>query len=379
MNVSEAVEKALLAAASLVVKKAANEANTKALVIEPVLKALGWDTTDIDAVEREVQIYDGTFLDYALKIDGTPRVFVEAKSLSGNLSDKKFIAQAVNYANNSGVVWCVLTNGRRYRVFKSNEVAPMDEKLLFEVDLDDPQPIARKLEQLGRIAHREVSMGRLDEYGERVFTDSRIRSALSALAADPPEALLGMITEKVGAPAVAGPLLRDSLARVLDAAPVSVGLDVDAPTVSTSPAVPTSPSRSAQPSPLTLSEVGKKPGAYDLDWHLSGKARAMRELWESIDTYLMSSSAEMSRRVGKVAVNYFRGKKSLGSAQIRNDRVVLHLKLDPVSVPHWDDSSMRDVSDIGHWGNGDLEFSLTSEGQIEQARQLMDQAIQALA
>ena len=56
-----------------------NESNTKVLLIEPVLEALGWDTKDLDCVTREHKVYDGTFLDYALVVQGKPSLFVEAK------------------------------------------------------------------------------------------------------------------------------------------------------------------------------------------------------------------------------------------------------------------------------------------------------------
>ncbi len=79
---------------------AANEANTKAHMIEPVLSALGWNMTNFHEVDREYKVFDGTFLDYALRIDGKPKLFVEAKALGKTLADKQFIAQTINYANN---------------------------------------------------------------------------------------------------------------------------------------------------------------------------------------------------------------------------------------------------------------------------------------
>lgn len=112
MALPDVIPKLLHAAATLKASGSSNEANTKALLIEPLIAALGWDPTDLAAVEREVKVFEGTFLDYALKLDGTPRLYVEAKGLNENLDDKKFIAQTVNYANNDGVVWCVLTNGQ---------------------------------------------------------------------------------------------------------------------------------------------------------------------------------------------------------------------------------------------------------------------------
>ena len=74
------VEK-LLASAKKLKSSGGNEANTKALLIEPLLAALGWDTGDLDQVEREYRVYDGTSLDYALKIDGDPRLFLGWLSL----------------------------------------------------------------------------------------------------------------------------------------------------------------------------------------------------------------------------------------------------------------------------------------------------------
>src|SRR5689334_6530368 len=110
MALSDAVSKLNTVAASLAASGSGNEANTKALLIEPLVAALGWNPADLSEVEREVKVFDGTFLDYALKLDGEARVYVEAKGVNESLDDKKFIAQTVNYANNDGVGWCVLTN-----------------------------------------------------------------------------------------------------------------------------------------------------------------------------------------------------------------------------------------------------------------------------
>jgi len=142
--------KALVTSGKLKVSGAANEANTKALMIEPLLEALGWDPTDLDVVEREVKVYDGTFLDYGLQAGGASRLYVEAKAIE-SLTDKKFVAQAINYANNDGVAWCVLTNGLIWRVFKTNETAAMDKKLLFEIDISDESQPAADVARLFRL------------------------------------------------------------------------------------------------------------------------------------------------------------------------------------------------------------------------------------
>jgi predicted type IV restriction endonuclease len=163
VQVGDAVEKVLANAAKLKASKAGNEANTKVLCIEPLLASLGWDPGDLDVVEREYRVYDGTSLDYALKIDEEPRLFVEAKGVGKNLDDKQFIAQAVNYANNEGKQWCVLTNGLVWRVYKTNEPVPMEQKLLFEVDLGAVDTTAiDDAKSLGLIARQSIIEGALD-------------------------------------------------------------------------------------------------------------------------------------------------------------------------------------------------------------------------
>jgi predicted type IV restriction endonuclease len=85
-------------------KSGFNEQNTAVVLVEPVLAALGWDVHDPAVVDRQYRVYDGTRLDYALKLDGRPALFLEVKALGENLDDPRFISQAVNYANNEGVL-----------------------------------------------------------------------------------------------------------------------------------------------------------------------------------------------------------------------------------------------------------------------------------
>ncbi len=72
-------------------------------MIDPVLAAVGWNTKNFSEVDREYKVYDGTFLDYALRIDGHPKLFIEAKAVGKNLADKQFITQFSQLAHLPGV------------------------------------------------------------------------------------------------------------------------------------------------------------------------------------------------------------------------------------------------------------------------------------
>ena len=78
------------------------EQNTKATLIEPILKTIGWNIRDLDEVHREYRGKSGDNpVDYALKIMRTPRLFLEAKGLGENLADRKWVAQVLGYFHTS--------------------------------------------------------------------------------------------------------------------------------------------------------------------------------------------------------------------------------------------------------------------------------------
>lgn len=359
MSIPATVEK-LLDTATKLKSSGGNEANTKALLIEPLLAELGWNTADLDQVEREYRVFDGTSLDYALKIAGEPRLFVEAKAVGKKLDDKAFISQTVNYANNEGVVWCVLTNGLAYRIYKTNEPVAMDEKLLFEVDLGEAgeatgSEVSKSLQLISRDS---LEGGSLETWGEQVFVDKRVRGALVSLAKKPPADLLSVVGKALGKPVVSAERLQESLARILD-----VEQGASAPT-------PVGPGGSAK--------QAKKPGPtgkdYSLSHHLSGKPAAVVDLFEQVDEFARSLGADVSRRIRKFYVGYFAGKRSFCTVEVQRQGLLIYLNLDPTKTTPWNKEAMRDVREIGHYGMGGTEFLLREPGQLDEAKGLMKQA-----
>ena len=83
-----------------------NEQNTKAALVEPVLRALGWSVEDVDEVVHEYKRKKADNpVDYALLILRTPRLFVEVKALGKNLDDRKWANQIMGYASpNTSVI-----------------------------------------------------------------------------------------------------------------------------------------------------------------------------------------------------------------------------------------------------------------------------------
>ena len=120
-----------------------NEAETKSKLVEPVLKEMGWGLLD-DKVELEYPVSFATSktkVDYALKQNERPVVFVEAKALHNGINDKD-IKQALDYSTHEDVRWCVVTNGKEWRIYDANKYK--DEK--FEIEPSEARVERLKLE-----------------------------------------------------------------------------------------------------------------------------------------------------------------------------------------------------------------------------------------
>jgi hypothetical protein len=194
------------------------ETPTRIIFTDVLLQALGWDVRDPDEVELECPTIDGKSVDYALKINRRPVLFVEAKPLNDPLTDVKSITQVVGYAANAGVEWCVLTNGVTYKIYHSTEKAEAPEKLLFEVSIDPKEnkgmPVQQIAERFSRFSRDAMAKGVLDEIGRETFTMGKIRKALDKMFADPPNALVRLVRSTIGDDTIKPAQVKKALSRL---------------------------------------------------------------------------------------------------------------------------------------------------------------------
>lgn len=128
-----------------------DESGTRIMVNHILTDLLGYKT--LEEIKTEYMI-KGTYADYVIQIDGVRHFLVEVKALSLNLSNRH-LRQAVEYAANEGVEWVVLTNGKVLQLYKVIFAQPLDNKLIFEVDLGDTSTVKNCLENL-QYLHRDV-------------------------------------------------------------------------------------------------------------------------------------------------------------------------------------------------------------------------------
>lgn len=88
----------------------------------------------------------------------------------------------------------------------------------------------------------------------------------------------------------------------------------------------------------------------------------------------MALGADVTRRIRKQYIGYFRGKKSFFTAEVQQRRVLIYLSLIAQNAIPWNDEVMRDVSQIGHFGMGDIEYSLVTVDQLPEVSALVSLA-----
>ena len=127
------------------------EQNTKAILIEPVLAALGWRLDELDDVQREYRFKSqDNPVDYALFVFGARAV--DRGQGAGLRPGSQVPSQALYYANVAGIAWCVLTNGDEYRIYCSREMGDVEEKLFRSMRVTDPDTPQMRLVTLELIA-----------------------------------------------------------------------------------------------------------------------------------------------------------------------------------------------------------------------------------
>ena len=119
--------------------KSTHEYQTRYSLIDPVLRSLGWDTTDVRQVEVEHDTPEGR-VDYALLESevGPPAIIVEAKSLGKSLHTAAVVGQLSIYADATKAKgYAILTDGDLWRIYDLSKRGRFQNKLIEEVELAD--------------------------------------------------------------------------------------------------------------------------------------------------------------------------------------------------------------------------------------------------
>lgn len=122
-----------------------SEYRTRILLIDPLLRILGWNVEDRHCVEIEYKTTQSTNerADYVLKKDKSKVAIVEAKKLGFPMSSKER-RQAKEYADYANVSRCMLTDGAKWMLYDLNQGRNPDTMqpwIEFDIANDGPEQL----------------------------------------------------------------------------------------------------------------------------------------------------------------------------------------------------------------------------------------------
>lgn len=128
-----------------------DESGTRLMINSLLTDVLGY--ASIEEIKTEYMI-KGTYADYVIQIKGIRHFLIEVKGLSLELSEKH-LRQAINYGANEGIDWAVLTNGRKFELYRIIFGKPIESQKVFSVDLSDKSQIKNTAQYL-QYLHRDA-------------------------------------------------------------------------------------------------------------------------------------------------------------------------------------------------------------------------------
>ena len=165
-----------------------NETRTRTALIDPLLQALGWDTSDPAAVTPEYNV-NGRWADYALlAANGKPAATIEAKKLGESLASHRM--QMLNYSNASGVEYAGLTDGNHWELYEVFQRGQLDDRRILDVSIAN-MPAHESALKLLLLWRPNLASGQLVPASEPVLT------------VEPESPSVPTVSESIGEPMIA--------------------------------------------------------------------------------------------------------------------------------------------------------------------------------
>lgn len=122
--------------------------------------------------------------------------------------------------------------------------------------------------------------------------------------------------------------------------------------------------------------MSRKTGVYTFEQHIQGRPETIKEIMLAAQEYILGLDTAIEQTPKKLYVAY-RTTQNIVCMEAQNKKVYLFLKLDPTKVKV-EPGFIRNVANIGHYGTGDLEVTLTTMKDLERAKPLIQQAYKAV-
>ena len=118
--------------------------------------------------------------------------------------------------------------------------------------------------------------------------------------------------------------------------------------------------------------ITRATGSYTFEQHIEGKSEKIAELARTIQDYILGLDSSIEQSPKKLYVAY-KTSQNIMCMEVQKRKILLFLKLKPSDIKE-PPSIYRDVTNIGHFGTGQAEFTVSSENDLKNAIRYIEQA-----
>lgn len=115
---------------------------------------------------------------------------------------------------------------------------------------------------------------------------------------------------------------------------------------------------------------------YTFEEHLEGKAEKIKSLVLLIQDFMMGLDPAIAENPKKLYIGY-KISQNIVCVEVRKQKITLYIKLNPKTLNDLPPIA-RDVTDIGHYGTGNLEITIKNEADFDLSKQYIEMAYKKL-
>ncbi len=123
---------------------------------------------------------------------------------------------------------------------------------------------------------------------------------------------------------------------------------------------------------LTIFAVSQEVKTYSEDTHLNGLSANVVELYEAIKTEILNLG-DVTLKPTKLYIAFVGNKRNIVDLVFKKNKIMVYINLKYSEIEDYK-QKVRDVTNIGKWGNGDCEFTLTDSEDIDYLMTLIKQS-----
>jgi len=318
-----------------------NEAQTKEWLIKPFFESLGWDFTNPDEVIPEDDDSTGKKPDYSFNLDTGTKFLLEAKPLNNPLTDNKMITEKLNYCFNSQVPFLIITNGELYKIYYTELKGVGKDKLLHEFNISD----GYDNEILEMLSKEALQKDLLLNYAKSIFIYTNVKTALEKLLQDPSRKIIDILNNSIKE-VLGHKFGNDEINEALKNINVTVNTDFIERQQSYK-----------EKKELVTQDKERWTVAHQFK---DGKWEFSHKLYKDLVQETKKAGIVYEEKPTKLYIGWLISKRNFCQIHGLKSGIRIWVTLEMYDLTEQETLKVRDVSHIGHWGMGNIEFSLNN-------------------